>query len=46
VGGTEFPLFVPITTHMFTFEGNAWIYFLLFGITITFILSVIQLKKN
>ncbi len=46
VGETKFPLFVPFMTQMFIIGGNSWIYFLLFGITITFILSVIQLKKN
>ena len=46
VGKTEFPLFIPLTTHMFSFEGNSWIYFLTFGIAIIFILSAIQLKKQ
>ncbi len=46
VGSTEFPLFVPFTTQMFTFDGNSWIYFMITGITIIFVLSIIQLKQN
>jgi hypothetical protein len=46
VGSTEFPLLVPLTTQMFTFDGNYWIYFIMIGITIIFISSVIQLKRN
>ena len=46
VGRTEFPLLVPLTTNMFNFEGNAWIYFMILGISIIFILSAIQLKKQ
>jgi hypothetical protein len=46
VGSTEFPLFVPFTTQMFTFDGNSWIYFMITGIVIIFVLSIIQLKRN
>ncbi|RZD43880.1 MAG: hypothetical protein CXT78_07440 [Thaumarchaeota archaeon] len=45
VGKTEFPLFVPISTQMFTLSEYSWIYFQVIGIGIIFILSIIQLKK-
>jgi hypothetical protein len=46
VGNSKFPIFVPFTTQFFTFGGNYWIIFLMIGIIILFVLSVIQLKKN
>lgn len=46
VGGTEFPLFVPFSTQMFSFDVNYWVYFMIIGIIIIFVMSAIQLKKN
>jgi hypothetical protein len=46
VGSTEFPLFVPLTTQMFTFGGNFWVYFQVIGIAIIFVFSVIKMKNK
>jgi hypothetical protein len=46
VGSTEFPLFVPLTTQMFTFGGNFWVYFQVIGIAIIFVFSVIRMKNK
>jgi hypothetical protein len=46
VGSTEFPLFVPLTTQMFTLGGNFWVYFQVIGIAIIFVFSVIKMKNK
>jgi len=46
VGGTEFPIFAPLTSENITFSESYWILFQFISITIIFVASIIFFKKQ